>query len=113
VRAVAVLAGTPGTPYLEERHGTLLGGLWGLPLEDCMDGTEGDALARLAGRLQVRPAERLGVVTHTMTHRHLTVTLYRADGALPGTPADARPLSRLDRKLLALASDLGVQRPLF
>ncbi|GGJ79989.1 A/G-specific adenine glycosylase [Deinococcus aquiradiocola] len=113
VRAVAVLAGTPGTPYLEERHGTLLGGLWGLPLEDCGDGTEGDALARLAGRLQVRPAERLGVVTHTMTHRHLTVTLYRADGALPGTPADARPLSRLDRKLLALAADLGVQRPLF
>ena len=119
IRGVALLIGTPETLYLERRGGTLLGGLWGLPLEEVKDGDEQAALERLERRLAVSPAELIGTVAHSMTHRQLGVSLYQAvspaqpEGALPLTPAAQRPLSRLDHKLLALAAGRVTQSVLF
>ena len=119
IRGVALLIGTPERLHLERRGGTLLGGLWGLPLEEVKEGDERAALERLTARLGVGPAELIGAVAHTMTHRQLRVSLYQAvspaqikDG-LPLTPAAQRPLSRLDHKLLALAAGRVTQPALF
>ncbi|MCY1701559.1 A/G-specific adenine glycosylase [Deinococcus sp. SL84] len=108
VRAVALLVGDAEHALLEQRAGTLLGGLYGLPLEEISaGGDQAGALARLQARLgldHARP-EPLGEVTHTMTHRRLQVSVY----GLPGTAAVGRTvpvaqaaLSRLDHKALAL-----------
>jgi A/G-specific adenine glycosylase len=118
VRGVALLIGSAERPYLEQRSGPLLGGLWGLPLEDLSGGDEAEALDRLCSRLGAVRATPLGVVEHTMTHRQLSVTVYRAqvgDNAadLPLTSVAERPLSRLDHKMLALAETDRVQPALF
>lgn len=102
VHAVAVLVGDAKHAYLETRAGTLLGGLAGLPVEVVTDGDTAAALARLAARLRVTPGALLGVVTHTMTHRHVTLHVHAATGALPLTPVHEKPLARLDQKALAL-----------
>ena len=113
IRGVALLIGTPERLYLEQRGGTLLGGLWGLPLEEVQNGDEHAALEWLQRRLAVSGAELVGTVAHTMTHRQLNVSLYQAEGRLPLTPAAQRPLSRLDHKLLALAAGRVTQPALF
>ena len=113
IRGVALLIGTHERLYLERRGGTLLGGLWGLPLEEVTGEDERAALERLERRLAVNGAEPLGTVAHTMTHRQLSVSLYQAEGGLPLTPAAQRPLSRLDHKLLALAAERLTQPALF
>ena len=113
IRGVALLIGTPERLYLEQRGGTLLGGLWGLPLEEVQNGDEHAALEWLQRRLAVSGAELVGTVAHTMTHRQLNVSLYQAEGRLPLTPAAQRPLSRLDHKLLALAARRVTQPALF
>ncbi|MDO4262976.1 MAG: A/G-specific adenine glycosylase [Deinococcus sp.] len=108
VRAVALLVGDAEHALLEQRSGTLLGGLFGLPLEEVSDaGDQGGALVRLQTRLGLDRAapELLGEVTHTMTHRHLQVSVYRLPGtAAPGqtVPVAQAALSRLDHKALAL-----------
>jgi A/G-specific adenine glycosylase len=112
IRGVALLIGTPETLYLERRTGGLLGGLWGLPLE-AVDSDEAAALDRLRGRLGAGPVTLLGTVQHTMTHRQLDVTVYRAEADVPLTSAALRPLSRLDHKALALAEAQSVQPLLF
>ena len=113
IRGVALLIGSADELYLEQRTGTLLGGLWGLPLEDLGGGDETAALDRLRSRLGTGPATLLGTVEHTMTHRRLCVSVYRAEADLPLTPAVSRPLSRLDHKALALAAGQTVQPALF
>lgn len=117
VRGVALLIGSAETPYLEQRTGALLGGLWGLPLEEMQmpDTDEQAALARLQARLGVVAQGRLGAVQHTMTHRQLNVSVYRAVPVpgLPLTAAAGRPLSRLDHKMLALENESAVQPLLF
>ncbi len=117
VRGVALLIGTAERAYLEQRGGSLLGGLWGLPVEPLAEGEdEAAALARLQRRLGVEGAEPLGTVEHTMTHRQLQISAYRAgtgSAALPLTAASERPLSRLDHKLLALDRARATQPALF
>ena len=113
LRGVALLIGTADELYLEQRTGTLLGGLWGLPLEDLGGEDETAALDRLCSRLGAGPATLLGTVEHTMTHRRLCVSVYRAEADLALTPAASRPLSRLDHKALALAAGRTVQPALF
>ncbi|THF86444.1 A/G-specific adenine glycosylase [Deinococcus sp. KSM4-11] len=103
VQAVAVLIGDEKDAVLEERAGTLLGGLMGLPTDALADG--GDAVAvltRLCARLQARPGPLLGQVTHTMTHRRVTLYVYRAHSAAERTSVAQAALSRLDQKALAL-----------
>ena len=103
VRGVALLIGDAERAVLEKREGTLLGGLFGLPLEEIGEGeTPALALARLQTRLGAEPGEYLGTVTHGMTHRRLTVEVYRADADLPRSPVGGAALSRLDHKALAL-----------
>ena len=118
VRGVALLIGSAEELYLEQRTGPLLGGLWGLPLEELGGEGEAAALERLRARLGAGPATLLGTVEHTMTHRQLSVSVYRADPSglraeLPLTPAAGRPLSRLDHKALALAAGRTAQPTLF
>lgn len=129
VRGVALLVGTSGRPYLEQRSGSLLGGLWGLPVElvraesALTSMEEQAALERLKLRLGLGQigrlnTERLGTVEHTMTHRLLSVAVFRlrigeAVPDLPLTPVTERPLSRLDHKMLALAEADRVQPALF
>lgn len=100
--AVALLIGDGEQAYLEQRTGTLLGGLWGLPLEEVRDVDVAGALNRLQQRLNATEAEWLGVVNHTMTHRQIQLRVYRAQAAKPLTAVGGRPLSRLDHKALAL-----------
>ncbi|WP_261663184.1 A/G-specific adenine glycosylase [Deinococcus sp. Marseille-Q6407] len=114
VRAVALLVGDAEQALLEQRQGTLLGGLYGLPLEEVRpDETGGAALARLQARLQLSSAAPalLGEVRHGMTHRRLEVEVYRLDAAQAPRPLDRvadAALSRLDHKALALLQ--GPQR---
>ena len=114
VRAVALLIGNRERAYLEQRHGSLLGGLWGLPLEPLEPGQdEAGALQRLAARLDAHGLRRLGDVQHSMTHRQLTVTVYAAQADVPLTAVAERPLPRLDHKLLALEAAAQRQPALF
>ena len=103
VRAVALLVGDEQQAYLEQRGGTLLGGLWGLPLEEVGDGeTPEAALGRLATRLGAVVGTYLGQVSHTMTHRQIALDVYAAEAALPRTATAQAALSRLDHKALEL-----------
>ncbi|BDP43174.1 A/G-specific adenine glycosylase [Deinococcus aetherius] len=103
VRAVALLLGDEREAVLERRESTFLGGLMGLPTEVVGEGEgEGDALARLAARLGVTVAGELGTVTHTMTHRLVTLTVYGGRGGPARTPVADAALSRLDHKALGL-----------
>ncbi|ADV66135.1 A/G-specific adenine glycosylase [Deinococcus maricopensis] len=103
VQAVAVLIGDAQRAYLEVRSGRLLGGLMGLPMQEADGGDVPGALAALLARLGARDPRPLGVVTHGMTHRHLTVHVYAAHAPHALTDTGAAALARLDQKLLALA----------
>lgn len=96
VEVVALLLVGEGGVHLEPRAGSVLGGLWGVPMEE---GEE--ALERLQARFGVE-AHYLGEIRHAFTHRRLRVRVYRASWAAEEKPSE-RPLSRLDQKILALA----------
>ena len=103
VRAVALLLGDAQEAVLERRAGALLGGLMGLPTELLEEGeSEGDALTRLAARLGATVAGELGTVTHSMTHRRVTLTVYAGGGGPARSRVTEAALSRLDHKALAL-----------
>ena len=101
VEAVALLIGDAHSAYLEQRQGALLGGLYGLPVEEAGNDL-GLALKRLTRRLGARSPTLLGTVTHHMTHRQITLHVYAAASGLPTETVAERPLSRLDHKALAL-----------
>ena len=102
VRAVALLIGNREAAYLEQRAGPLLGGLYGLPIE------EGEAaLGTLLTRLGAHSPRLLGTLSHSMTHRQITLEVYAAEAELAREVVGARPLSRLDHKALALLSGQG------
>ncbi len=92
--------------YLEQRTGTLLGGLYGLPVQEGEDVAQ--ALSLLCQRLHVAqhaPAPRhLGTVQHAMTHRRITLQIFHAElpPTLSAQEVAQHPLSRLDHKALAL-----------
>ncbi len=100
VEAVAlVLRGRTGGFVLEKRNGRALGGLWGFPL------AEGeDALSSLLARYGLRSARVLGTVSHAFTHKRLTIHVHEAAWNGPGEDPATRPVSVLDRKILALAA---------
>src|SRR5699024_1824437 len=110
IHAAALLLGGLGHALLEQRTGTLLGGLRGLPLEVTQSGeTPEQALERLLERLglgkYLAETTPLGTVQHTMTHRRLTVDVFGLSAAYAPRPLDAvenAALSRLDHKALAL-----------
>lgn len=103
VRAVALLVGDDGQAVLEQRSGTLLGGLFGLPLEEVQANEPPlAALARLCRRLEASGAVLLGTVEHTMTHRQIVLDVYAAQAAGPRQNVADAALSRLDHKALAL-----------
>lgn len=103
VRAVALLLGDARETVLERREGTLLGGLMGLPTEVLRESEmPQNALARLAERLGAAVTGELGTVTHTMTHRHVTLTVYGGSGGPPRSQVSEAALSRLDHKALGL-----------
>lgn len=105
VSAVALLIGDSQSAVLEKRQGTLLGGLYGLPLTEVEVGERpAEALQRLCQRLGATSPQLLGEVSHTMTHRRIALKVYAAQAsALPRTPVAQAALSRLDHKALALA----------
>ncbi len=100
VQAVAlVLRGQMGGYVLEKRNGQTLGGLWGFPL------AEGeDALSPLLARYGLQSARLLGTVFHAFTHKRLTIHVHEAAWNGPGEDPATRPVSVLDRKILALAA---------
>ncbi|WP_420594698.1 A/G-specific adenine glycosylase [Deinococcus sp.] len=102
VDAVALLIGDAHEAYLEQREGNLLGGLYGLPIEEGED-----ALPRLLTRLSAHSPQLLGTVTHSMTHRLVTLHVYAAQAEAPRQTVKERPLSRLDHKALGLLSGQG------
>ena len=103
VRAVALLLGDAHEAVLERREGTLLGGLMGLPTEVVGEGeTPPQALARLSARLVAEVRAELGTVTHAMTHRHVTLTVYTGMGGPTPKRVSGEALSRLDHKALEL-----------
>lgn len=104
VRAVALVAGSNGRYRLEQRPETgLLGGLHGFPLE-ASDGDDEAALARLLARFGLEPrGSWAGEVSHAMTHRRLTVRVYRLEPEGAGLEhPDEVALPRLDRKILGV-----------
>lgn len=98
VPATALVLRTPQGYVLEKRDGQALGGLWGFPLAEGPDG-----LGTLLSRYKVQDPRAVGTVKHAFTHKRLTVAVYEASGEGPGEDPQARPLSQLDRKILALA----------
>jgi len=108
VQAVALLIGNEGAVYLEQRPPSgLLGGLFGLPLEEFEDGEKDAALERLSQRLNAIKLELLGNVTHVFTHRKLELAVYRAEADVTLENPDKVALARLDRKALELLSGQG------
>lgn len=89
---VALVLSGPEGIYLEPRTGPVLGGLWGVPMAERLD--------ELTRRLGIGMAEYVGQVSHTFTHRKLTVRVYRADWSGPGYDPQGKPLSKLDRRVL-------------
>jgi len=87
----------PGGWVLARREAGILRGLWGFP----MDEDEG----ALRARYGVRAARLLGAVRHQLTHRTLEVQVLFSDHPGPGEDPAARPLSRLDEKILALLEE--------
>ena len=75
----------------------MLRGLWGFPLDE----DEG----ALRARYRVEATQPLGVVHHQLTHRALEVRVLFGDHPGPGEDPAARPLSRLDEKILALLEE--------
>ena len=106
LRGVALLIGDSECAVLEQRQGPLLGGLFGLPLEEVRPGEdERAALTRLAGRLGAEVGPALGTLSHTMTHRQVILSVYRGTGEGTRTKVSEAALSRLDHKALALARE--------
>ncbi len=102
--AALVLKGSVGYA-LKKRNGHVLGGLWGFPL------AEGeDALQTLLLRYAVDNPRAIGTVKHAFTHKRLTIAVYAAPWDGPGEDPNARPISQLDRKILALAERLQQPR---
>ncbi len=113
IRAVALLIGDAHSAYLEQRRGSLLGGLYGLPTEE---GGPEDALPRLLERLGAAAPRYLGAVGHSMTHRRITLEVYAAEDVqapLERRAVASLPLSRLDHKALALLEEPGAQARLW
>lgn len=107
VRAVALWIGNSERAVLEKREGRLLGGLSGLPTDVVQEGeAPAEALARLCQRLNAEAGAYLGSVSHTMTHRRISLDVYRAEADLPLQPVAQAALSRLDHKALALGQGL-------
>ncbi len=126
VRALAALVRRGGRVLLVRRtRPGLLRGFWTLPAEECRPRERAtDVLQRavrgvLGGRARLVETRLLGAVTHVFTHRMLSVKVYEcrvgsvmiaarsAAGVRWVSPGQvgALPLSRLDRKLLAVAGD--------
>ncbi len=93
--AALVLQGPQGY-HLELRQGPVLGGLWGVPMEEGPG-----ALERLLTRFGLEKAEPVGTVRHDFTHRKLSIQVYKAPYEAKENPRQ-RPLSKLDRKILSL-----------
>ncbi|MBC7220631.1 A/G-specific adenine glycosylase [Candidatus Bipolaricaulota bacterium] len=99
VSACALVLKGGGGYVLERRDGRALGGLWGFPLEEGPS-----ALEVLLSRYRLASARPLGTVEHAFTHKKLTIEVYAASWPGPVDDPGSRPLSVLDRKILALAS---------
>nr|WP_221284240.1 A/G-specific adenine glycosylase [Deinococcus humi] len=103
VEAVALLIGDGHAAVLERREGKLLGGLMGLPmLELGPDETLQGTLEKLCCRLGARSGELLGQVSHSMTHRQITLHVYAGTSDLPRQIVATAALSKLDHKALGL-----------
>ncbi|RTR26257.1 A/G-specific adenine glycosylase [Deinococcus radiophilus] len=112
VQAAALLIGDGQAAVLEQRQGTLLGGLFGLPLQELTSQavTPKEALKQLGTRLNlntklVEQAHLLGEISHTMTHRQIQLWVYHLPASAaqqPLTQVASAALSRLDHKALAL-----------
>lgn len=112
---VAVLATTAGAPerfWLVRGDDALFGGLWGLPSAEGSDRAAARAALSAAGVRARLEREPVATVTHVLTHRRLTVAVWRARGARARATrrlvqvADLAGLgvSTLTRKLLGAAA---------
>jgi len=99
VEATALILRGPDGFVLERRDGQALGGLWGFPLAEGEDG-----LLRLLARYALNSARFVGTVSHAFTHKRLTIHVHEAAWNGPGEDPATRPMSVLDRKILALAA---------
>lgn len=118
--AIAIVNSLDETHFIRGKE-ALFGGLWGLPMrEGAGISVARDLLASLdvVATLQPRP---LGVVEHVLTHRRLSITLYRANVAIENArsssffSATAREnlgRSSLTEKLLALVFPDQLSLPL-
>jgi A/G-specific adenine glycosylase len=111
VAAVALIIGTNGRFYLEQRpQKGLLGGLLGVPLWEITEHDHEVALKQLGTRLglgldTLKP-QLIGQVSHTMTHRQFEISVYWL-ASVPVlqdqlTDSKTAALARLDQKMLAL-----------
>ncbi len=98
VSATALVLKGAGGYVLERRDGRVLGGLWGFPLAEGKGARE-----HLLSRYGLASARPLGTVEHAFTHKKLTIRVYAAPWSGPDEDPNARPLSVLDGKILALA----------
>lgn len=98
VQVVAWLHRRGDRIWMTERPPGLLGGLWGLPMEEGVP--DGQVVAR---------------VSHTFTHRRWQVHVHEATGPPAGAgrwidpTAPDVPLSTLDRKVIAAVGDASVK----
>lgn len=96
VQATALLVEGPGGLLLHRREGRSLGGLWGVPLSEEDASVLGQRETRLLGR-----------VRHDFTHKRFEIEVHLASAEPEDvmTAPDSVPLSTLDRKIIALASE--------
>jgi A/G-specific adenine glycosylase len=114
VQLVALVAeSADGMLWLSRSEGSLFGGLWGCLLDEGKGAIVARALAQRAG-LTGALSRKLGAVTHVLTHRRLTLEVYRltqAEGTEHATLKRLSPsalgtlgVATLTHKLLAAAA---------
>jgi A/G-specific adenine glycosylase len=114
VQLVALVAESrAGELWLTRSEGSLFGGLWGCPLDEGKGVATAETLATRAG-LVGKLSRKLGAVTHVLTHRRLTLDVYRLDQAEGAEHAGLKRLlpsalgtlgvAKLTHKLLAAAA---------
>ena len=118
VQLVALVAqSADGELWLTRSEGSLFGGLWGCLLDEGKGAATARAVAQRAG-LTGTLSRKVGAVTHVLTHRRLTLEVYRlthAEGAEHTTLKRVAPsalatlgVAKLTHKLLAAAAPPAV-----
>ena len=105
VQLVALVArAADGKLWLARSDGSLFGGLWGCPLEPGSGRESARTLGERTGLTGKLSRKQLGSITHTLTHRSMTVTVFGLTDAEGSEHASLRKLADAELSSLGIAT---------